>query len=130
MSAYVLSDEHLDAILTGFKLNLISDSISVKGKMILLDSDKALSDVGQILKDENYRSVNARYNEKELSTQYQYKVANKYSPVELLKLCDCYDYQACKAGDYTETLACEVIDCIRRRLIKLLPGYDDAMWGI
>ena len=119
MSAYILNDENLDAILTACQLhNLYSHG-------------KDLSAIGQALKDQNFRSVNCRYNENETPSPYQFKGLTKlYSIVQLLKICDCYEYQSCETKDYQETDACKIINYIRKNLIKLIPGYDGAKWGL
>jgi hypothetical protein len=48
------------------------------------------------------------------------------TPVSLLKGCDCFDYQACETGDYGSSIACAIIEAIRKRAILCLPEYDDA----
>lgn len=50
--------------------------------------------------------------------------------VEVLKACDCYDYQSCETDDYHETTAAKLVDRIRKSAIGKLPGYEDAPWGI
>lgn len=52
------------------------------------------------------------------------------SIVEALKLADCIEYQSCDADDWYESDACAALDCIRRELIRYLPGYDAARWCI
>jgi hypothetical protein len=130
MSAYVLGDENFDAIIAACK-RCFGSNLFVLGKTFNLDSEEECSQIGQILKDQNYASVNARYKEKTEIDPYKYKASSElYSPVQILKICDCYDYQACETGDYRESLACDIVDTLRLKLITLLPGYDDAKWGI
>jgi hypothetical protein len=51
------------------------------------------------------------------------------NPVAVLKLCDCYDYQACEFDGYRESMAAKIVAKARKNAIKELPGYDAAPWG-
>ncbi len=53
-----------------------------------------------------------------------------YSDVVLLKLCACYDYQACETQDYDDTDAAKSVDFLRYRIIDRLPGYGEAPWEL
>jgi hypothetical protein len=84
-------------------------------------------EVGQILVDQNFRSVNYHYEEDYPVREYVADPpAVTLSPVAILKACDCYDYQACETPDYWETEAFAIVRAIRNRAIRLLPGYDEA----
>ena len=56
--------------------------------------------------------------------------AGRLTAVEVLKLCDHYEYQACSAPCYTKTQAARYIHRIRVTAIAGLPGYDEAPWGL
>jgi hypothetical protein len=49
-------------------------------------------------------------------------------PLDILKMCDCLEYQSCETDDYRETPAFKLLDRIRGAAIHALPGYDDAPW--
>lgn len=49
-------------------------------------------------------------------------------PVEILKMCDCTEYQSCETDDWRETVAYRLLNAIRRAAIRALPGYEDAPW--
>lgn len=87
--------------------------------------------VGQILLDENVRSVNHRYNEDE---GYVYEHAapedRRWTPAEILKAIDCYEYQACETREWTASEAYSIITGLRSTLIHTMPGYDDGPWEI
>lgn len=120
MSAYIVSDATIDALVT----------FAIGGGVYRVTSENPQK-VGQMLVNENYRSVNHRYREKELAHTYTFKPMTRHlSPVTILKLCDCYDYQACETEDYEATDAAKMIDGIRHRAIRTLSGYDDAPWGL
>lgn len=48
------------------------------------------------------------------------------APLEFLKLLDCLEHESNAAPDYYESPACLVLDAMRRRAIRLLPGYEDS----
>lgn len=96
-----------------------------------------------ILYQENIRSVRARYPDEHWASLPGPSVKplhlvvtladvwpdrTRPSPVELLKMADCLEYQSSETDDYRETLAYEVLDSIRRAAIRALPGYEEADW--
>ena len=50
------------------------------------------------------------------------------SPLAILAMCQCYEYQACETADYGTTLAARQIDWIRSAAIRALPGFEDVRW--
>ena len=52
------------------------------------------------------------------------------TPVEIIKLCDCYDYQSCETRDWETTEAFAICAALRAAAIDSLPGYEDAPWGL
>lgn len=50
------------------------------------------------------------------------------SPLAILAMCQCYEYQACEATDYDRSPAALQIGWIRSAAIRALPGYDDISW--
>lgn len=48
--------------------------------------------------------------------------------IEGLKLLDCYEYQSCEHPGWRDSSAKAFCETLRNRLIKCLPGYDDAAW--
>jgi hypothetical protein len=141
MSAHILSEKHINllvnaAFFTGH--NCGKFSIYYEGKTHQFNqnhNELNCEKLGQILVDQNYRSVNERYNETNKSPRFVFKfnplpmVALK-NIVQIFKACDCYDYQACETDDYYDTKARSIIDEIRDHLISQLPGYDEAEWSI
>jgi len=85
-----------------------------------------------VLMWENVRSVRARYN-------HEWSVAPLIptplgehcvglTPLHILKMCDCLEYQSCETDDYHTTTAWHLLQAIRRAAIRELPGYDEAPW--
>lgn len=49
-------------------------------------------------------------------------------PVQILKMCDCLEYQSCEAEDWEQTTAYNLLHQIRKAAIRALQGYEDAPW--
>jgi hypothetical protein len=93
-----------------------------------------------ILYQENIKSVMHRYPQDTLDTApgghekppyitvtgKDYNNEKEYTPVEILKLCAGYSYQACETPDWEQSIAFSLIHRIERAAISELPGYDDA----
>ena len=123
MSAWIVSDAHIDALIT----------YAHSGGYDRVNRPETETELGQILVNENYRSVNARYrNEYGEPHRYTFKpyIDKPLKPVVVIKLCNCFDYQACETDDYPKTPAAHIVESIRDRAISNLPGYDDAPWGL
>jgi hypothetical protein len=105
------------------------------------DFEKA-ADVANMLWRENIASVSARY-PNESSATLPGPVGENFtitpndistwdcvaSPVQVLKSCDCYEYQSCEHPGWKQSEAKQFIDALRREAWHALPGYDDAEWG-
>ena len=91
----------------------------------------------------NIRSVLARYPNDTLESApgliekpEQIEVTHKHvmhpnwilKSVQILKMCDCLEYQSNEADDWKESTACNLLNAIRRAAVRALPGYDDAPW--
>jgi hypothetical protein len=51
------------------------------------------------------------------------------SAVEGLKVLDCYEYQSCGHAGWRGSSAQRFCEALRGRLIRSLPGYEEAPWG-
>jgi hypothetical protein len=52
------------------------------------------------------------------------------APAAVIKLVDCFNYQACEVSDYETTWAAKATQAIREAAIHKLPGYDATPWGL
>ncbi len=124
MSAWVVSLSHIDALVTEATTNR-------NGGWLAPLRDKSPGVLGQILLTENYRSVNNRYREDDKAPAYDFQPYTAHlSAVTIIKLCDCFHYQACETDDYENTEAWRIVNAIRECAIDRLPGYDAAPWGL
>ena len=126
MSAFIVSDKHILALVEAGRIWSYEHS-----PQCLDRGARNFQDIVDILINENYRSVNYRYREQEEPHKVTYTpIPMKYSKVDILKACDCYDYQACETPDYEQSQAAKIIHKIRMNAIRTMPGYDQAPWGI
>ena len=121
MSAYIVSDATIDALVTFAK----------SGSWTMVEGTEQA--IGDLLVAENYKSVNYRYGETDEPHKYTYHFmltpANQ-TPVVILKLCANYEYQACEHPEWEASKAHDIIKRIEAKAIRELPGYDDAPWGL
>lgn len=52
----------------------------------------------------------------------------RFEPVAILKMCDGLEYQSCETEEWPQTVACRLLQAIRKAAISALPGYDKAPW--
>lgn len=131
MSAFVVNDETISGMLKGKDFGAYpGNGLAYYWNGTMHYFNGHTQEIGQKLLDENYRSVNYRYSEDTQPRRFRERVLNhRVSVVEVIKLCDCYDYQSCETPDWPETEAHAIMTALRERAIRNLPGYDDAPWG-
>ena len=130
MSAFIVSDRHISALVnygaqqrTTYFFNGLHHELKQSGEP---------QRSGQILLNENVRSVNHCYNETTVPDAFELSAINSQNltPVAILSLCAGYDYQACETDDYDTTEAHAIIMAIRFKAIHQLPGYEEAPWTL
>lgn len=127
MSAYILSEKIINKIVNGAAG--YSQYVRLAGELLCLKDAQDLEKIGQILTDENYRSVNYRYNERDDSPKFTHlQTLENFSPVEMLKALDCLEYQSCEHPEWKGSRAFTFVCHIRGAAISNLPGYDEAKW--
>ena len=143
MSAFVCGNKTISLIAKAFETygvnyraeNYDPSASYIGGCSAFIDSSKLVKAIGQSLLDQNYRSVNFRYDEETKTPEFKYtdigdEILNLGSIIGCI---DCYNYQACETPEYEQTdlyyslerLKDEVYKNGLRRL-----GYTDLPWGI
>lgn len=148
MSAFVVSKQHLDAMITAAldvtplrggspvswfypTINRAEDNLGTLQTKRRVARYEDRERIGAMLWAENVRSVNYRYEEEEWEEVYQYTRFTLPLPaVAVLKLIDCYEYQSCEHDEWETSEAHEFCESLRRAYIGLLPGYNEAPWGL
>ena len=147
MSAYVIDREHVrylvDAAHRTFWPHRSPFRWFYNGHWHTLDqSDNAACvRAGQMLWNENIRSIEGRYPDCGLDSDmpgpigetYLYDThkprVNRPDWVAVLKACHCYRYQSCEHEGWEASEAYTFIDALMDTATHLLPGYEDAPWG-
>lgn len=129
MSAFVCNLHHINA-LTNYAVNNHYGSWKLDQEV----KDFSPDEIGQVLLDENVKSVNYRYEENSEPDKFTYKpipnFSTRYPPVQIIKGCDCLIYQSCEHPEYYKSLAYQLTQAIRELAIDRLPGYEAAEWEI
>jgi hypothetical protein len=130
MSAFIVNKEHIDALITFMVEKRVSYWNEATRERVNVTRFNA-TETGQILWDENFRSVNYRYHEDEKPEVYRFTYRlDRVPPVQIIKAVHCLDYQSCETDDWETTLAHRVLDAILSAACRSLPGYEEAYWGI
>jgi hypothetical protein len=125
MSAFLCSDNHINALVE-YAFSDRDDYIYLRHRFGAADKQA----LAELLYNENWRSLRTRYNDPETGPGITYRPRPLLDAITILKLCDCYDYQACETEDYDTTRAAKAINFIRHKAIRALPGYEEAPWGL
>jgi hypothetical protein len=142
MSAYVCSTAHIKALAL-FAARKSHGSLFVDPRYVDGAKDVAGKDLNVIatryaamLLAENVRSVRERYADdvgdydEIIISASEVLRQPALSPVVILKLCNCLIYQSCETDDWETTNAYKLLQQIKDAAIRVLPGYDDAPWGL
>ena len=152
MSAFICSPKHF-AVLGQFGAGRAFGGIrnvyeshleQILGRPVRdLDDTEYADLIANTLYEQNIRSVLALYPDDtiesapgqvgkpdRISTSDWTVMALRVEPIDILKACDCLEYQSCETEDYYSTPACKVLEAIRKAAISYLPGYEDAAWEI
>lgn len=104
------------------------------------------AEVGQMLWDANRRSIEERYPDTKAdfdrapgSIDCDYTITEDdirsyvwdgFSPVQVIKACHCFRYQACEDKGWEASEACAFIEELKDNAENALPGYEEAEWGV
>lgn len=143
MSAFQVSGKHILAII-GYGFEHYGEMSRHFGQNAPLPADRlyvdwfeteSLQRAADALAAQNVRSLAECYDVQDfvpvevvVSRSELLENKGRYSAVEMVKLTQCYDYQACETKDYETTAAAEIVKAIRGLAISKLPGYDAAPW--
>lgn len=133
MSAFLCSEKHINTLVAyGVHNDVSAYILGNAGQKYWQAFRKDPDLIAGILTTANVESVNYRYDEDTVLTDVKYtSVATAHlSPIQIVKLCNCYDYQACEVDDYDDSPAASIVRAIREAAIRNVPGYEDAEWCI
>lgn len=127
MSAYLVPAYHINALVSWAAGQHGSNAVSYYwgGRRRDVRNDEAR--IASVLFAENVRSVNARYKEADPAHGFKFqRVSNRLNPIDVIKGCHGYAYQACEADGWEQSEAFAIIEGIERSAIRSLPGYQDS----
>ena len=134
MSAYIVSDNTIHAIVKGFEVYQKLDEFDAenyeKVYSIIIDLQKVKNRIGQALLEQNYNSVNCRYREDTKTPKYKYQDVEIDAGV-LLGCIDCYIYQACETKDFFESNLYNSLVKLKNAMLERMikeKGYN-IPWG-
>lgn len=86
------------------------------------------------LLQENYRSVNYRYKEKDRPEEITRAMFDKWNwklnLIQTIKTTHCYEYQTCEHPEWDGSMAEEFCKALASCCLHALPGYSEAEWGV
>lgn len=160
MSAFFCSKNHISAIVHYAVANGIVLNIKESAGGPIQATPALAPNLFELLKLENARSLIARYGSKapwqfapdfdtwkfDEASNAAYSQSHNalfieggdkglvsFSPASIVKLCRCYDYQACESNDWETTTAHDIVECIRAHAETKTTNRaieDDRTWSI
>ena len=130
MSAFMVSPHHLNYLVSFASDRRTSYYVGPAEGRRHIDGNE--QETVNKLYQANCDSLTARYNDRPgtFGPPPPFAYRGDAEPVQVLKACACFDYQACEVEDYDKTEAATIIDAIRHAAIGQLRGYDGAEWCI
>ncbi len=147
MSAFVVDKVHIDAMIQkGLHRQFINhgalrwmprfDVWGAHSNELTRETQNA---VGQMLVDECVKSVSYRYPgsngdlpgpcKQYWKEPYRFKpMCNAPSPIQTIKLIECYEYQTCEHPDWKTSQARSFCAALKEDMISRIEGYDEAKW--
>jgi hypothetical protein len=127
MSAFIVPDYHINALVSWAAerhgLNAVSYYWGGRRREVRGDEKR----IASVLYAENVRSVNARYREADAAHGFKFKrVPNRLNPIDVVKACHGYGYQACEANGWEQSEAFAIIAAITQSAIRAVPGYSES----
>lgn len=127
MSAFMCSENHINTIVTFANKRRVEAYVDRINCDASADPQKWVD----VLTEANRASLEVRYGDSFPEPIPKFKKHRpEATPVEIVKLCQSYEYQACEVEDYQSTRAHRLIEAVLYEILTTLPGYDDAAWSI
>ena len=122
MSCFVVPDFHIDALVSWAIANHASAFIDgLTPRELAAELHRA-----------NCAAYRERYGESG-GEEYRYTFrpeTHALPAVQVLKACNCFDYQASDWSSYTGSVAQRAVERIREHAITYVPGYRAAAWTL
>jgi len=133
MSAFRVSRAHINAILALARPIHEHHSFSYYWNDAMHQYPGDEQRIGQALLNENYRSVDCRYNEDTPVPTFSWQPVplQRHGVPGLAMACHSYQYQSCEAPGWKESEAYAIVQALLKRAWRFLPEYEAAnTWRI
>ena len=136
MSAYVVDNKTISALAKAcesYEVKYTAENFVNTNKFggIFVDVGRLRHDIGQSLLDQNYRSVNFRYNEDNPTPDFKFEDVDIDEGI-VYGCINCYNYQACETDDYFESDIYKSLERLKAKMLERLlyrcGMYTDG-WG-
>ncbi|NBW14078.1 MAG: hypothetical protein EBR82_39385 [Caulobacteraceae bacterium] len=124
MSAYLVEENHIEYLVDA----LTNPQNQMAGTLRHIAETTDPQKIGQILWDENARSVNHRYNETESAPPFTYRrICYATDPLQVLASIRCYIYQTRETPDFEQSKAGRLINLLQSAVISRMTA--GKKWG-
>lgn len=130
MSAFSVSDKHINVLVAYAVENNRGNLIYFKGKSVDLSKHINRVELGQSLRNANGASMQSRYGCYEYDYEYKEEDISEYSDADINALCRCFNYQACEFNGWHESDAFHIIYAIERVILDKLMQDKTDLWAI
>ena len=132
MSAYIVSNETISALVRGFEIyntRLLADDY-IQNTSWIIDLNEERQKMGQALLNLNTKSVNYRYNEDEPAPKFEFKDV-EVNPCIIYGCIQCYNYQTCELDDYYQSQVYKSLQDLKENMLKRVveDQYGEYPWG-
>ena len=119
MSAYIVDNKTISAIVKGFEVyGATYEAEDFISPMQAFIKEKGVKEgIGQLLLNQNYKSVNYRYNEDEKAPDFKYEDVEINEGI-LFGCIKCYEYQACETKDYFKSYIHVSLNRLKNAMLK------------
>jgi hypothetical protein len=128
MSAFTVTNTHINALVRYASRKKLS--VPYGHPSVRLNISEHEQEVAQLLLDENIKSVNYRYSEKESGFIEYDRGAPILTAIQAIKAAQCLRYQSCEHPTYEGSIAELLVEAIISDAIPRLDGYNEAQWAI
>ena len=132
MSAYIVNDKTIHAIVKGFEQ--YNADFAAEGYtrpiQVIIDLQALRNGIGQILLDQNYKSVNYRYSDELKTPKYNFEDVEINEGI-LLGCINCYEYQACETDDFFESALYRSLMRLKEAMLErmIADKGQEIPWG-
>lgn len=128
MSCFIVNLNHISALVRWACRNDVSVYYGNPSRRLDIPGNE--QETCDILLAENIASFNYRYKVTVDDRMVYDAFVTSLRPIDVIKACDCLEYQSCEHDGWETSTAKAIVDAIKGAACRALPGYDDAPWEI